>query len=372
MRVFNRPGFVHQHTVGMDVAGREHFVVVIKGTFAFPDRGGAAPQPVADQSPLVYADELTGEPGFSATRWETDFAFRKPKCDIVLQGAAYSPGGRRVPRVQVGLRVGSWQKQFHVTGHREWRVMGPQVMATDPYPFTRQPFGYETAFGGIDRLNPDDPKPPAYMDNPHGRGFASFRNQSKLSGQPLPNTEEVGVPVTSPYGDYRPMALGPVWRGRPDRLRLGGTYDQHWQDNVFPFLPEDFDERHSQQVGPDQQIDKPQRSLEVVILNLTPSGREAFRLPDPSLPLRLYRDWDCAFEGVLHPDTLLFDTEARRLSLVWRVQVPMKRLVTEFTEAWIGRPRPGQLRAKRTGKAYRDLTADRGRRPVDADSDAPA
>lgn len=368
MQVFNRPGFQHQHTIGLDVAGREFFSFVIKGTYAFPDRSGAAPVPVSvtDQTPLVYADELTGKPGFSATKWETDFAFRKPRCDIVLQGAAYSPGGRKVPRVQVGLRVGAWQKLFHVVGHREWRVVGPQVLATDPYPFTRQPFGYDTAFGGIDTLNPDDPKPPAYLGNPHGRGFASFRNQSKLSGQPLPNTEEVGAPVASPYEDYAPMAFGPVWRGRADRIRHGGTYDQAWEENVFPFLPADFDERYYQQTGEDQQIDKPQRAADVVILNLTPGGREAFRLPDPALPLQLYRDWECAYQGILYPDTLLFDTEARRLSMVWRVDVPMRRLITEFTEGWIGRPRPGQLRAKKIGKPYRDLTAGRRPAPVDA------
>lgn len=355
MRVFNRPGYLHQHTMGMDVAGREFCVMVIKGTFDFPDRSGGTVTPAAEHTPLVYADEATGEPGFSGTLWETDFAFRKPKCDIVLQGAAYAPGGKKTERVQAGLRVGNWQKSFHVVGHREWRVFGPSVRATDPYPFTRQPFGYDTAFGGVDQLDPDDPKPPAYMNNPHGHGFASFRNQALLSGQPLPVTEEVGAPVTTPYEDYRPMALGPIWRGRPDRLKYGGTYDEKWQEQVFPFLPADFDERYYQQVGADQQIDKPQRAQEVVLLNLTPAGREVFRLPDPGLQVRLFRGWTTAFDGVLYPDTMLFDTEARQVSLVWRVQVPLKRIITEFTEMWIGKPRPGLLRAKESGKAYLPL-----------------
>ena len=357
MKVFNRHGYLHQHTMGMDVAGREHFVLVIKGSFDFPARSGGAATPAATHVPLVAADEATGEPGFSATRWETDFAFRKPKCDVVLQGMAYAPDGRKTTRVQVGVRVGGWQKSFHVVGHREWRVMGPSVRATDPYPFTRQEFGYDTAFGGVDRLNPDDPKPPAFMPNPHGLGFSSFRNHAKLSGQPLPLTEEVGEPVTSPYEDYRPMALGPVWRGRAERLRYGGTYDQDWQDNVFPFLPSDFDEQYYQQVAEDQQIAKPERAHDVVLLNLTPSGREAFRLPDPALPVRLFREWETAFDGVLYPDALIFDTEARKLSMTWRVDVPIKRSITEFTESWIGRPRRGLIRAKASGKAYLPLAA---------------
>lgn len=355
MKVFNRPNYLHQHTVGMDVAGREHFVLVIKGSFDFPSRSGAEATPAAVHTPLVMADEATGEPGFSATHWETDFAFRKPKCDIVLQGAAYAPGGKKATQVQVGLRVGGWQKSFHVVGHREWHVIGPSIRPTDPYPFTRQEFGYDTAYGGVDRLDPDDPKPPAYLGNPHGRGFASFRNQARLSGQPLPLTEKVGEPVVSPYEDYEPMALGPIWRGRKDRLSHGGTYDQQWQDNVFPFLPVDFDERYYQQVGEDQQIEKPKRAQDVILLNLTPGGREAFRLPNPALPVRIFREWESAFNGTVYPDTLIFDTEARRVSMVWRVDFPLKRIITEVTEAWIGRPRPGLVRAKERGKAYKPL-----------------
>ena len=45
------------------------------------------------------------------------------------------------------------------------------------------------------------------------------------------------------------MALGPLTRSVPRRLKYGGTYDQNWEDNIFPFLPPDFDERYYQQVG---------------------------------------------------------------------------------------------------------------------------
>lgn len=368
MKVFNRPGYLHQHTMGMDVRGREFFVLVIKASFDFPERSGAHVRPASEHVPLIYADQATGEPGFSAPLWETDFAFRKPKCDIVLQGAAYAPEGRKVARVQVGLRVGGWQKSFHVVGHREWQVLGPSVRATDPYPFSKLAFGYDTAFGGVDRLDPNEHTPAAYLDNPHGRGFASFRNQGLLSGAPLPLTEEVGVPITSPYEDYRPMALGPIWRGRRDRLRHGGTYDQQWQDDVFPFLPRDFDERYFQQVGEDQQIDKPKRALDVVLLNLTPRGRETFRLPDPALPVRLFRNMRTAFDGTLYPDTLLFDTEARKLSMVWRVEAPLQRSIVEFTEAWIGPPSRGLRRARRTGKRYLVIGGGSDRRGTERDA----
>lgn len=352
MQVFNRTPFLWFPTMGMDVAGREFLVVVIKGSFAFPESHDAAPQPLSTQTPFVTADTFTGAPGFSATRWESDFAFRKRACDVVVQGAAYAPGGKPVEMVQVGLRVGQWSKRFHVVGHREWVVVGPSISASRPHPFTRQPFGYDTAFGGIDRLNPDDTAPPAFAPNPAGRGYASPRNQSRLSGAPLPNTEEIDVPVITPYESYRPMALGPVTRGVPQRLKYGGTYDKNWEDNIFPFLPPDFDERYYQQVGEDQQIAPPPPGTEVVLLNLTQKGREGFRLPDTRLPIRIFRGRETALEKTLLPDSLLIDPEARQFSLTWRAEVPILRHLTEFRQAWIGVPSRGLVRARRSGKTY--------------------
>ncbi len=358
MRVLNRTPYAHQFTMGMDKKGREYLSFVVKGTFAFPDRLSDPPQPADEQRPLVMADEYTGAPGFSATLWETDFAFRKACCDVVLQGAAHAPGGKPAERVRVGVKVGDWSKQLDVVGQREWRTLGPSIAATKPYPFTRQPFSYDTAFGGPDRSDPEEKAPHVYRDNPVGIGFATVTNQSKLTGQPLPNTEAVGDEVTSPYGKYRPMALGPVGRGWPDRARYGGTYDEHWEKNVFPFLPADFDERYYQMAPEDQQIGFPATGTPVILVNLTPRGREEFRLPETPLPLRVFRGRDVCFDAVPRPDTLIFDPEARVFMLVWRISVPMRRHITEFTEAWIGRPTPAMERAFETGKRYARTLAD--------------
>ncbi|SPH18705.1 hypothetical protein DEA8626_02247 [Defluviimonas aquaemixtae] len=352
MRILNQTRYVHQFTMGMDKAGREYLSLVVKGTFTFPERSSDQPRPAEEQRPLVMADEFTGAPGFSATLWESDFAFRKPRCDVVLQGAAHAPGGRPAERVRVGVKVGGWSKQFDVVGQREWRVVGPAITATKPYPFTRQPFSYDTAFGGPDRSDPDDKAPPVYAANPVGCGFGTVGGQAKLPGQPLPNTEEVGEEVTSPYGRYRPMALGPVGRGWPERLRYGGTYDENWERNIFPFLPPDFDERNFQMSPEDQQVAFPRGGTPVILVGLTPRGREEFRLPETALPIRVFRGRETCFDARALPDTLIFDTEARIFMLAWRIWVPMRRIITEFTEAWIGEPTPAMLRAFATGKRY--------------------
>lgn len=360
MQILNQTRYKAEFTMGMDKAGREYLSLVVKGTFGFPDTAQDPPQPAEEQRPLVMADEYTGAPGYSAPLWESDFAFRKTRCDVVLQGAAHAPGGRPAERVRVGLMVGGWSKQFDVVGQRQWQALGPAVTATRPYPFTRQPFSYDTAFGGPDRSLRGDPHPPVHAPNPVGLGFASATGHGDITGLALPNTEDPRDPVTSPFGSYPPMSLGPVGRGWPERRRHAGTYDDAWKDNVFPFLPADFDERYFQMAPADQQTDFPRPGTPVVLMNLTPRGREEFRLPDTVLPIRVHRGREVAFDAPVLPDTLIFDAEARLFMLVWRIWVPMRRIITEFTEAWVGPPTPAMLRARDMGRTYIRATATTG------------
>lgn len=352
MQIWNQTGFVHQFTMGMDKAAHEYVVVVVKGTFDFPDTPGGPVRKSSEQTPLVMADTFTGAPGYSATLWETDFAFRKPRCDIVATGSAYAPGGRPVERATVGIKIGNWQKAFEVLGTREWRARGPLFMATAPQPFIRQHFSYDTAWGGTDRLDPDDKLPASYRSNPVGTGWARTRNQHLIPGLRLPNTQAVGEEIRSPFGDYTPMSLGPMGRGWPGRIEYGGTYDDNWTKNIFPFLPPDFDERYFQMAPPDQQINAPRGGEEVVLVNLTPNGRESFRLPPAALPITLFKGGQKAYETELHPDTVLFDPDNRRFSLVWRVQQRIHRTILDFSECWVGPPTKGMLLARSKGKRY--------------------
>jgi hypothetical protein len=352
MQVWNQTGFPHQFTMAMDKAGHEYVLLVVKGTFDFPDAPGGPVRRSDNQMPLVMADEFTGAPGFSATLWESDFAFRKPRCDVILNGAAYAPNGRPTERARVGLKVGGWSKVFDVVGRREWRARGPLFGATSAEPFLRRPFSYDVAWGGTDRLNPEDELPASFARNPVGTGWARTRNQRLLPGLALPATQAVDEEIASPFGEYAPMSFGPVGRGWPGRIEFGGTYDQNWIDNVFPFLPADFDDRYFQMAPPDQQTDPPQGGEEVMLVNLTPRGREHFRLPATALPMTLFRGGAIDFEGPVRPDTILFDPEHRRFSLAWRLSSRIRRTILDFNEAWVGPPTNAMLRARREGRAY--------------------
>ena len=356
MQIWNQAGFLHEFTMGIDKAAHEYVVVVVKGTFDFPDRPDGPVRRSSRQMPLVMADTQTGEPGRSATLWETDFAFRKPRCDVIANGCAHAPGGRPAERVAAGIKVGNWSKLVEVVGDREWRQRGPLFAPTAPRPFLKMPISYDNAWGGTDRLDPDDALPDSYRLNPVGRGWARTRNQRFIPGLRLPNTQAVGEEIRSPFGDYRPMSFGPMGRGWPGRIEYGGTYDQHWIDDVFPFLPGDFDERYFQMAPPDQQIDQPRGGEEVQLVNLTPRGREVFRLPGTALPIALFKGREKAFEEEVLPDTILLDPENRRFSLVWRVQQRIRRTILDFTECWVGSPTRAMVRARATGKRYMRLS----------------
>ncbi|MEB3047423.1 DUF2169 family type VI secretion system accessory protein [Rhizobium mulingense] len=360
MRIWNQTGYLTEFTMGMDKAGHEYIVVVVKGTFDFPDVAGGVAQKSPVQVPLVMADTYTGEPGYSATLWESDFAFRKTFCDVIANGCAYAPQGRPADRVTVGIKIGNWSKVFEVLGQREWRARGPTFVATAAELFLRQPFSYDTAWGGVDRLDPDEQTPASYKQNPYGTGWARTSNQRFIPGLRLPNTQAVNEEIRSPFGDYRPMSFGPYGRGCPGRIEFAGTYDQNWIDNIFPFLPSDFDERYFQMAPPDQQISYPEGGEQVILINLTPEGKTWFSLPDTALPMTIFRDNEIVLDKIIRPDTLLFDIESRRLSMVWRTEARIRKVITEFEEAWVGSPTATMRRAREEGKQYiRDVATQK-------------
>lgn len=339
MELVNATKMQAGYTLATQPDGRELLVVVVKGTFTIPPPGGE-PELAEQQIPLIESDVFIGEPGFSAPLYEVDFAPRKPRCDVLLNGSAYAPGGRPTERVTVGLRVGSCTKSFDVVGNRRWISGVFRASSTDPGLFTVMAISYNNAFGGVDRSRPDERQHRYFLENHVGVGYHEYLDAESLDGRPLPNTEEVGRPVTRPNGNYKPMAYGVLGRGWKQRIRYAGTYDQDWIDNKFPFLPVDFDERYFQCAAEDQQIECPKGGEEVVLINLTPNGRTAFKLPALRETIHFfYKNGDeKRARGVV--DTLLLEPDLGRFSLSLRVSIPLRRSLHEVGSIAVGRVLP--------------------------------
>lgn len=345
MEFINATRMVADCAMGVDVAARESLVVIIKGTFVLP-RDGEPVRLADEQCPLTVADTFTGDPGRSAPIHESDYAPRKRFCDVLLLGSAHAPGGRPVTRLQVGLRVDSVVKHFDVLGERRWIAGMGGIRTSAPAPFDRQPVSYDVAFGGVDQASADPEEHAAYDANPVGRGFHKVLKSAWVDGRHLPLTERPGEAVSRPDGRYAPMAFGPVGRGWTERRSRAGTYDQAWRDEVFPFLPKDFDDRYFQAAPSDQQLPLTSAPVAVALLNLTPDGLRRFEIPHFEAPVHVFpRDGGREdLRAVL--DTIVFMPDEERFTLCWRAARPLRRNMLEVGQVLIGRKEPAWWQAR--------------------------
>ena len=133
------------------------------------------------------------------------------------------------------------------------------------------------------------------------------------------------------------MAFGPVGRAWKQRIQYAGTYDDHWLNNVCPFLPADFRDEYYQAAPADQWIDYPQGGEEVELHNLTPQGYAGFHLPEMQVPVEFFRQNGerIEMEGVI--DTLLFELDLGRFTMSARCALPLKKNIHEMRLAVVGR-----------------------------------
>ncbi|MCF6212368.1 MAG: DUF2169 domain-containing protein, partial [Gammaproteobacteria bacterium] len=136
------------------------------------------------------------------------------------------------------------------------------------------------------------------------------------------------------------------------RYKLAGTYDQNWVDDVFPFLPADFNDAYYQAAPLDQQIDHLKGNEMVELINLTPNGRIAFCLPKKEIPIVFFLKKGGREERQAVADTLVIEPDLKRFTLTWRVQLPLKKNMFEIPQVLVGKKSRGWWRARDLGKTY--------------------
>ncbi len=335
MEFINDTRMASGFNMGLEPSARELLVVVIKGTFVLP-RPGEQVRLADEQIPLIMADTFTGEPGLSALVQEMDFAPRKHACDVLLTGHARAPHGKAVTRMHVSLRVGPIEKNFNVVGDRVWNARLGTFKASEPLSFTEMLVSYDRAFGGADLHSENAAEHDTYLSNPVGRGWHKHLNNDWVDGSPLPNIEAVGEGVSFPSDKRLPIALGPLGRSWPQRARFAGTYDDAWLDDVFPFLPHDFNERYYQAAPDDQQVPLPKGPMEVVLSGFTTDGLRQFTLPHLIVPVQVFPKRGEREDLIAKLDTIAFDTDAERFTMSWRVVRPLKNSLHEIAQGVAG------------------------------------
>lgn len=332
---------ISEVTTALDVSGREHLVVVVKSAWRIP-QPGQRPRPIMP-APLVQADEFHGEPGLSAMRYGSDLARFKPRCDVIFDACAHAPQGQPVKKMKVSFKVGKLEKSLLVMGPRYWRKTLGMPRLSSPEPFVRMPLHFGLAYGGTrayqqGRGDKAVTLSESLLANPVGLGWLGPKTRKEVDELPAPCLQAADEVVRKAGGKYRPVAFSAVARHWEPRSRYVGTYDAHWEKEVCPFLPEDFDEQYHQCASEDQQMPYPKGGEEVVLRNMM-AGREEVRFKLPRLDLLkvriLRKDYSTESpEAVV--DTLYFEPEEARFSAVWRASVPIQRRIQEFDTIAIG------------------------------------
>jgi hypothetical protein len=340
--------------VALDVNDREHLVMVAKATWSIPESGGR-PRPLAPQ-PLEPSDRFVGEPGQSAMLYGSDFARFKPRCDVLFNACAHTPNEKPVRELPVGWQVGPIIKGANVVGPRVWQKRMGAVGVSKPQPFTQMPLHFGHAFGGTryyekGRGTKKQTLADTLLTNPNGIGWFGPHTKREIEGSPAPNLEDLKDPIRKPDGKHRPVAFSAVARHWEPRKAYAGTYDETWRQEVFPFLPKDFDERFHQCAPEDQQMDYPKGGEQVTLHHMMAGRTDVrFRLPLlDTVKFRILRTDYTSDQPAAVVDTLYFEPDEGRFSVVWRASVPIRRRIQEFDTIAIGPVDPHWWEEKKKG-----------------------
>nr|WP_321400688.1 DUF2169 domain-containing protein [uncultured Desulfobacter sp.] len=330
----NTTGMEAELTLIADKDARDQCVVVVKGTFTVDALGQLT---LADtQKPLVYADEHYGDPGTTSIRYECDFALEKPFTDVLVVGKAVSPKGVPVQHLSCALEVQGRVKKLIVFGDRYWMRRFGLLTPSPAKKFTEMPITYDGAFGGMDDSK-GTPKIAVEPENLAGIGFHRYRSAKEIDGTPLPNVERPGKLISSAHDKPEPIGYGCISRNAKQRVQFAGTYDQHWLDNVCPFLPEDFDSRYFQSAPIDQQFPTFTGGEHIRCQHMSIDSTVTYIIPKMDIPVRYnFIDRTEKRFGVL--DTVILEPHDKVAILIWRTKVPVGKKLNMLRTVEIGEP----------------------------------
>lgn len=347
MHLTNNTEFISDYSTGLAKDGRRLLIIATKATYQIIP-GQLELQLHEQQQPLIEADVSTGEPGYSATLYESDFSTAKSRCDVLLNGCAHAPNGQPATQVEVQLQVaGHINKSFLVKGNRTWSE-------PEPTEFSHMSISYDNAFGGLDST--DVKLLQFFAANPVGMGYS--KHKKNIADNLLPNTEEIHQPVTEPDEKYVPMALGAIGRAWPLRAQYAGTYDEAWVKNTMPFYPDDFDFRHFQCAPTEQQMPYIKGGEKVELVNLSRHGRLVFHLPTQIVPVTTLLNKGQPVQYSSNVDTVIIEPDLDRVMMVSRAVIPLKNSLFDINEVIVGPMSRQWLHQQRTSKTFYQNLSD--------------
>jgi len=310
--LYNDSGFLADLLPILDRHGAQSRLVIVKATYAI--RVGAALMIAEEPRSIRLGDEPWGAPEIPDIRLPGDFCAAKPGTDFVLSGHAVPHRRRVTTYVDVTIRVEQRAKVMRVHGPRRWKRSLLGVVPGPSSPLESTPLAWSRAYGGLDVSDPNRPLEDAR--NPVGSGVA--REVDRLIGRPAPQIEAPDAPIGSAGGHFVPIGCAPLGRTFEPRRKTMGTYDDAWLESVYPARPDDYREEHENCAPPDFVFRRPLAGGErVTVTGVHPDGPIDFTLPKHRVVVEATID-DAVLECRPHLDTVLVDSDAMVVELVWR------------------------------------------------------
>lgn len=314
MEVINNTIFRFAHIPGKINFPDYSLTFIVKGTFDLAPGSRAS---VAKEQLFPTGDEFYegDEEMRGGARYSSDFAYYKPRADILLVGKCHAPKGTKVPARQVTFKAGSKSKTLNVFGNRYWKKSILGSRAAEPEPFTEMELRYENSFGGS-----------KYRNNPVGKGIDRIELEDGKKVRALPNILRPDDPVLTPGSKPESAGFGPIGQMWHDRFSKLGSYKGNYLKKRWPWFPEDFDWSHFNAAPADMQVEGYLKGDEELFLeNLHPEHVQ-YRSKLPGLRIRFFLNEsdlteknNTIFREVsMNADTLWVDMENEKLVLIWR------------------------------------------------------
>ena len=248
-------------------------------------------------------------------RYESDFAYFKPRADLLLVGNCHAPRGKQARWCPATFRAGEVSKTLTVFGDRRWERRGLSWRTSEPELFRTMPLRYERSFGGH-----------KFAANPVGSGGQRVKDEQGEEFQPLPNLEDPRRLIESRRDRLPPAGFGPLSATWETRKAKTGTYKKNYLETRWPWFPEDFDWGHFNAAPEDMQVEGYLRGdEELYFQNLHPVHSEyTSRLPGIRVRCFVNRRTSPDAEQTefvevsMNLDTLWADMETEQVVLVWR------------------------------------------------------
>ena len=321
MLVINRTPYEMERVVIFDREGRETLMVIVKGTFDFANGSTRVSE---EQAPINVTDEYFGDPVESSIKVATDFLPQRLSTGITLSGHAVVIGGK-TRQMNVGIKVGTLLQKAVVFGDR----IGYKNI-NNPAPFDRMQLTWENAYGGLDTSHDDVKHHSAHAANPVGKGFIAKKSKLDPETVALPNIEDPQNLIRTQFDKPEPVGLGPVPPFWEARSKFAGTYNDAWQKERAPLLPDDFDERFLQAAPSLLTADSFLRGNERCnLVGMSEEGHIQFELnaSRPTIGVRFSK------KGVRsNPvmESLHFDTDVRKYFITWKSMIDIQGKVEEL------------------------------------------